>query len=245
NRGCAVSSLSRLMDGDLAMAATLLGMLFGATAEIVLAVNAVVPAPLPAAAAFGPGVSWLPIALAGLALWALWEASRIARAHGPAGTVRARIAAERYRLSTAAALIGVCNAALFFIFGTWIFTGALVRTVTGLVGTPTAMLWGLFAAVLAGMMVSSVQRGSFSLRRPQAGRAAIHFTGGALMGFGAAMAPGGNDALILDTIPGLSPHAVPTFLAMLAGIVAGLGVMRLFGGTIPPVRCTGDICVSD
>jgi len=95
------------------------------------------------------------------------------------------------------------------------------------------------------MMASSVQRGSFRLRRPEGRRAGVHLAAGTLMGFGAAMAPGGNDALILNTIPNLSPHALPTFAAMLAGILGVLGTMRLLGGTIPPVDCSGDICTSD
>ena len=249
NRGCAVSTLTKLMDGELTMAATVLGMLAGTSAEIALASGGHLPRPVPAGSALGPEASWIPVALAGLALWALWEAGSKFVRRAPEGTVRTRIAAERYRLSSAAALIGICNAALFFIFGTWIFTGALVRTVTGLVdgtgATSALLLWCLFAAVLTGMMVSSTQRGSFRLRRPDVRRSGVHFAAGTLMGFGAAMAPGGNDALILNTIPTLSPHALPTFLAMLAGILAVLGAMRLFGGTIPPVDCTGDICVSD
>ena len=248
NHGCAVSTLTRLVDGELTMAAALAGMLVGASAQIGLAAAGHVPLPVPAGPALGPDTSWIPAALAGLALWALWEVSNIYLRRAPTRTLRARIAAQRYRLSSAAALIGICNAALFFIFGTWIFTGALVRTLTGLVGgdaMPALFLWCLFAAVLSGMMVSSVQRGSFRLRPPDGRRAGMHLAAGALMGFGAAMAPGGNDALILNTIPNLSPHALPTFAAMLAGIFGVLGTTRLLGGTIPPVDCSGDICSTD
>ena len=38
--------------------------------------------------------------------------------------------------------------------------------------------------------------------------------------------PGGNDVLLLNAIPGLSPHAVPAYLAMLAGIAIALMVMK-------------------
>lgn len=248
NHGCAVSTLTRLVDGDLTMAAALFGIAVGAVAQIALAVAGYMPHPVPVGPLLGPEVSWLPIALTGLALWALWEVGSIYMRQAPTPALRARIAAHRYRLSSAAALIGICNAALFFIFGTWIFTGALVRTVTGFIEGDASspwFLWCLFAAVLTGMMVSSVQRGSFLLRRPDGRLAGVHFAAGTLMGFGAAMAPGGNDALILNTIPNFSPHALPTFAAMLAGILGVLGTMRLLGGTIPPVDCSGDICSSD
>ena len=62
---------------------------------------------------------------------------------------------------------------------------------------------------------------------------------------GAAMIPGGNDVLILHGIPSLSPHAVPAFLAMLAGIAGSLMGMRALGQGIPRIDCGGDICTAE
>jgi len=42
--------------------------------------------------------------------------------------------------------------------------------------------------------------------------------GGALVGTGAALVPGGNDALALHALPGLVPHAALAYAAMVAGI---------------------------
>ena len=64
------------------------------------------------------------------------------------------------------------------------------------------------------------------------------------MGLGAAMVPGGNDVLILHSIPGLSPHAVPAYGAMIAGIAAVLITMRFVRGETMTVDCRGDICVA-
>ena len=41
------------------------------------------------------------------------------------------------------------------------------------------------------------------------------------MGFGTALAPGGNDVLILYGIPTVSPYAVPTYTALAVGVAAG------------------------
>ena len=65
------------------------------------------------------------------------------------------------------------------------------------------------------------------------------------MGLGAAMIPGGNDALILYGIPFLSPHAAPAFLAMLVGIAVSLMGLRALGEDIPRIDCAGDICTTE
>ena len=62
------------------------------------------------------------------------------------------------------------------------------------------------------------------------------------MGLGAALVPGGNDVLLLNAIPGLSPHALPAYLAMLAGIGIALIVVKWRGGQWQVVNCSGDQC---
>ena len=65
-----------------------------------------------------------------------------------------------------------------------------------------------------------------------------------VMGLGAALVLGGNDVLILHAMPSLSPHAVPAYGAMIAGIAAVFIMMRLVQGETMTVDCSGDICVS-
>ena len=62
------------------------------------------------------------------------------------------------------------------------------------------------------------------------------------MGVGAVLIPGGNDTLILDSLPGLSPHAIPAFVALLFGISVTLLLMRLLTGKTLKVVCANDIC---
>ena len=62
------------------------------------------------------------------------------------------------------------------------------------------------------------------------------------MGAGAMLIPGGNGTLIFKSLPGLSPHAIPAFTALLCGICATLLLMRLFSGKTMQVDCRNDIC---
>jgi hypothetical protein len=65
------------------------------------------------------------------------------------------------------------------------------------------------------------------------------------MGFGTALAPGGNDVLILYAIPTLSPYALPTYMALGVGVAAGLAIMRLWLGVEARVTCRHDLFASD
>jgi hypothetical protein len=77
----------------------------------------------------------------------------------------------------------------------------------------------LFAGALAGAAMA----GRFHLQRPTLLRALRCGVGGLVMGFGAALVPGGNDVLLLWAIPGLTPYGTLAYLIMLA--VIGLGFL--------------------
>jgi len=62
------------------------------------------------------------------------------------------------------------------------------------------------------------------------------------MGVGVTLTPGDNDVLILHSIPGGSPHALPAYAALLVGTAAGLIVVRGLVGDMERIECTGDIC---
>jgi uncharacterized membrane protein YedE/YeeE len=112
-------------------------------------------------------------------------------------------------------------------------------------GFPATERWVLLVAALTGMLLSTLQRGSFRLDwRPR--RIWLrNVCGGLLMGLGVALTPGGNDALVLYGIPSLSPHALPAFLAMVAGIALGLSAMRAWFGIELRVACRNDLYITD
>ncbi|MDX1576397.1 MAG: YeeE/YedE thiosulfate transporter family protein [Kiloniellales bacterium] len=245
NKGCAFSTLTRLGGGQLSMLVSLAGFALG-----VLALGLLEP-PAPASTALtsdalrvesGLGAR---VVVAALGLWGLWETWRLWRSRPAGESFRALALAERYRLSTAALLLGLSNGLLYALHGTWAYTSTLTRGVQQATGDgtgPAPIAWLLFVFLVVGVVASAWQRQSFRLRwRPRPGWLS-YLAGGALMGFGAALVPGGNDVLILHAIPTLSPHALPAYLAMLLGIFVSLVVMRRMGASLETIDCSGDIC---
>ncbi len=247
NRGCAFSTLTRLGAGNLGMVASLAGFLVGAAAYGVATAAGLTASMVETTAALSREGPWrLPVTVA-LASWMAWELVRLSRS-ARLGDWRKRLLAPHYRLSTAAVLMGFSNAILYALIGVWPYTRLFGQTARyAATGTlpPSVILWLLFVALICGVGLSAWQGRRFRWQwRPQR-RWAGYGAGGVLMGFGAAMIPGGNDVLILHGIPSLSPHAVPALLAMLVGIAVSLMSMRALGQDIPRIDCGGDICTTE
>jgi uncharacterized membrane protein YedE/YeeE len=245
NRGCAFSTLGRLGNGEVGAWFTLGGFALGAISPVAALTRLGWPQPQPVSATYDP-LDPLPSALAmGLALWGVWEVARLWRTRPRGVSWRALALARTYRLSTAAALIGIANGVLYALNGPWTYTAALHGDVIQLQsgdGRPLALRLGLFFAVVTGAVVSAWQRGTLRLDWRPSPSWLQDFAGGLLMGLGAAIAPGGNDVLVLQAIPQLSPHALPAYLAMTAGIAMVLVIMRATGGARLEVDCRGDVC---
>jgi uncharacterized membrane protein YedE/YeeE len=245
NGGCALGTLGRLGSGELRMLFTLLGLVAGLAGGGYAQMRQWLPAP----ERVDFGLSIRPIlaivVTAILFLWTLWELWRLWRKRDSNATWWKRVLSARYRLSTAALLLGVANGVLFVLFGSWAYTRtartAVNHVVMGRPG-PALLYWLLFAALLGGVLLSSLTNKRFALDLRFRLDWLLNLFGGFLMGVGATLAPGGNDVLILHTIPGGSPHALPTYGALLVGTAAGLIVIRTLGGTAVRIECTGDIC---
>jgi hypothetical protein len=136
--------------------------------------------------------------------WALYEILRLWRTRATDERVIELILAPRYRLSTTALLVGLSGALLFLLHGPISYTATFDLIIQGALGTqdwPTPMRTVLLLAVMAGMLLSTLQRGTFRVDwRPQLSWL-LNLSAGVLMGLGIALAPGGNDALVLDGIP--------------------------------------------
>ena len=217
NGGCAFSTLGQLANGNLWMLTTLFGFCMGVAglsfmARIIEPSQNLTPLLLKAPK---------PLIIVLLAL--LWH----------------------YRLSTAALLLGSCGGVLYVLHDAWTYTNVLkqeVQSLWHLNEQPGTIKLLFFLALLCGMILSAWQRGSLRLRWRRIQAWPRHLMGGALMGAGAVLIPGGNDTLILKSLPGMSPHAIPAFAALLFGICATLLLMRLFTGKTLQVVCTNDIC---
>jgi hypothetical protein len=153
-----------------------------------------------------------------------------------------------YRLSTAALLSGFSGGVLYALHGSWTYTNALKQKIQSLwlpVGNPASISLFLFLALFCGMLLSAWQRGSWRLQWHRIQTWPRHLIGGTLMGGGAVLIPGGNDTLMLKSLPGLSPHAIPAMIALFLGIGITLPLIRLLTGKILKVVCADDLCQTE
>lgn len=248
NGACAYSTMARVVDGEVGMLIAIAGFAVGVFGFIWLVGGGLVERPSPAPAIAAGIAHWavvfavILLALAAYEIWRLWK-SRTAGAGW-----RDLVLAPKYRLSTAALVMGLAGAAVFLLFGSPGYTSTFEVVVEGWLGTrpwPVVGRWLLLVAVLAGMFVSTLQRRSFRVQwRPRAAWIR-NFLGGILMGLGVALAPGGNDAMVLYAIPSLSPHALPAYAALAIGIVAALLLLRALFGIETRAVCKNDVFEND
>lgn len=247
NGGCAFSTLARLADGQLRMLSTLLGFVGGVWAAA--ATLHAIPVPRAAVSLSGI-VSLAPIAgilTAAVWMWAIYEFRRLWSTRSRATSFVGLLLSHHYRLSSAAALIGIANGILYTLHGSWAYSGGLRQGVERLVApheTTTVVWLVLLAGVAVGMVVSALQRRSFRLDARVSAIWAMNFVGGVLMGVGAEFIPGGNDVLILNSIPTFSPHAIPSYAAVLCGIAVVVVTMQRVTGREMRVDCSGDECAA-
>jgi uncharacterized membrane protein YedE/YeeE len=224
NDGCSLHTLTRLGRGNLGMVVSIVGLVIGAIIckALFLQAPALVPALTDNAA--GIDAAQRQILLWVLGIWVVVETFRILRRFN-FRECRRNIMAAEYGLSPAAALLGIANGVLFVVAGTWMYTYTLIQGTSNFLFTDTAfyrpvpaLLWWLLLAYLVGIVASAISHHSLAVTIKPRLSWLRYFSGGILMGFGASMVPGGNDVLLLNSIPGLSAHAIPAYLAMLAGI---------------------------
>ena len=244
NGGCAFSTVTKLAQGRLQMALTLPAFIGGAKIYSMYFTTATPTVRTPDFDISEP-LGWL-IATA-LVVWVLWESRGLRRAFRSRRSLKRFLFARRYRLSTAAAVIGISNGFLYAIYGRWSYASGLLEQVAPVAGAATSsaqVKLYLFLAVLTGAFVSALRSGRFSLSlAPE--RWLPSLAGGFVMGFGAVMVPGGNAVLILQSMPQLSAHALPAFIAMMVGMAIAIRVQQAVTGKRMHVNCGGDYCRAD
>jgi hypothetical protein len=244
NGACAYSTMARLVDGEVRMAVSIGGFAIGIVTFLALVDLEWLTRPAKTPALIGSALDFAFVICLALAAWAIYEVPRIWRQRPKHLRVTQMILAPQYRLSTAALLIGIASAAILLLVGSPGYTITLQNMVQGFIGVgamPAAARGFVMLAALAGMLASTLQRGSFRLDwRPQISWLRNVF-GGALMGLGAAMVPGGNAVLVLYAIPSFSPHALPAYGALIVGAAAGLLALKHLAGFDTSVVCRNDI----
>ena len=230
NGGCAFSTVSDLGAGDLGAPAAFLGIGLGFFLQSHY-LAPLLPVRVPSPSVLMRPEPWSVALLLAAAAWAAYEATAL---------LWRRPHRRTLEIGTAMAAIGVAGGALYALHGPWVYTVALAQGAAwaARIGpAPSALLPVLFAALVAGAALSAWSRGQFALRRPGAVGVARRLAGGAMMGAGAALVPGGNDALVMHALPGLAPHAPLAYAALVAGVAAVVLAGRVARrGEAKPVR---------
>lgn len=218
NDACVFGSIARIGKRDLHYLLTPPGYFLGSVIHAQLA--GPFAASRPAAPVAGSATTFLLLLFAGSLLISIRQVMSARRNRTPLATL------WDYRHATIA--IGISFVILAVVAGPWTYTEVLGSAAHG-----SGMSRGtdalLFAALLGGAMLGGRQ---ISKAVPFAPRRALAcLAGGALMGFGGSLVPGGNDNLILAGLPWLQPHAWLAIAAMALAIAAGLigsqGLRRL------------------
>ncbi len=208
NGACGIGTITRLCRGDTGYAATLAGA---------LAVTLLVPRTLlPAPALDGVSTS-------GLAWFAVIAVATLV----PLLVLR-RYLARRIILSFAA--IGLIAAALSNLEGDWTWLRLLNRIQAGLPVRYEVV--ACIAAVMAGATATALFRHRFRLIRPNPRAVLREAAGGAMMAAGAVLIPGGNDVLLVYSVPSGSPHALAALAIIIAVLLVVLRLSRTARGWV-------------
>lgn len=160
---------------------------------------------------------WLIVPLSCFAAWrvlGIWRAAR-----------RGALAAHVWHPHQATTVIGIAFSLLLILVGPWAYTSALLALAQGRHAGLVVKL-ALFAVLLVGAIIGGWNAGSLRLRMPPLAEALRCLAGGALMGLGSLLVPGGNDELVLLGLPLLQPYAALAAAAMALAIVLGRFMLR-------------------
>ncbi|MDH3693117.1 MAG: YeeE/YedE family protein, partial [Gammaproteobacteria bacterium] len=141
-------------------------------------------------------------------------------------SVRRRMFRSFVILGVLMAIIGCAGAILGHFLQPWPWMNAL----TALPDVRKLTVVGLLF-LIGGAMVSAIANGQFRVTAPTISDVGKRVVGGALMGMGTVLVPGGNDALILYGVPHGDMLAVFAYLTMLLAIA---GTLLLTRSVSPP-----------
>lgn len=244
NDGCALSTLWHLASGNLWMLTTIGGFCLGAAAlSYLMPLAEPAQAMMPFFLKAPRPLVW--VLLSVLWLYLSWEVWRLWQTRTRTRRWRSLVLAKHYRLSTAAVIVGLSGGVLYAAHDVWTYTNLARQAILALrptVGSPRFIDMIPVGFLFCGMLLSAWQSQRWRLRWRSDRSWLRHAVGGMLMGAGAVLIPGGNDALLLKGLPGLSPHAAPAMMALFFGIGMGLVLLRWFTGKTLIVVCKEDRC---
>ncbi|MDZ4307024.1 YeeE/YedE thiosulfate transporter family protein [Allopontixanthobacter sp.] len=122
--------------------------------------------------------------------------------------------------------VGICGGVIYALNPDWSYTSVLDRAVNGNLTASSLPLEIGAISMFAGAILSSALGSGFSLVLPSIPASATCLGGGFLMASGARLIPGGNDTMMLWSIPGLTSYGIVAYAIMILTIAAGLYLLR-------------------
>ena len=240
NRACVFGAVARLGSGDWAYLATPAGFFLGCLA--VQSFGRQLPS---ASVASGSVIFLAPGSITALlSLWIAWRAVLLFRrprtvGESPDKPMQALIARATSLVWTpraATITIGLTFFVLLLAVGPWAYTDVLAELAqmpSHNAAAGLAQRLVLLLALLAGAAIGGWTAGRFGHQRIKATNVLRCLIGGALMGVGGSLIPGGNDGLLLIGLPLLLPYALVALATMSLSIAVWLIVERTRG----PFQC--------
>lgn len=214
NRACVFGAIARLGSGEWAYALTPAGFFCGCLAAGRLM------APVMSVASASPLFGAAPVLIIPILLFGAWRGfeALVALRGG-------RFVAHIWSPHRATMVIGLAFVVMLLTVGNWAYTDALASLAHGMANDVTAKML-LFMALLIGALLGGWTAGRLRFVAPTGARMARCLIGGAMMGMGSVLIPGGNDGLILIGLPLLQPYAVLALACMTLAIAMGMLIER-------------------
>jgi hypothetical protein len=129
---------------------------------------------------------------------------------------------RRWPLGVSMLVMGITGGALYVIAPVWTYVDLVQRSLPLTMAATGEIAILTVAASIAGAVIAALRQGKWHLQWPALADIVKSLVGGAFMGVGVALIPGGNNGLILAAVPALSPGGTAAYLLMTATIVLGL-----------------------
>lgn len=121
----------------------------------------------------------------------------------------------------AMSLVGTASGILFALDRHWVYTSRIAELAQGrTAGEPAALIGAL--VLVCGMVAATLTAGTFRLRRGSSREWLRAFAGGLLMGLGATLVPGGNDAMLFTGVPLVLPNLLVAYAAFALTLLMAL-----------------------
>ncbi|MDX1302839.1 YeeE/YedE thiosulfate transporter family protein [Photobacterium sp.] len=210
NKGCAISTISKLAKGHYQMIATLLGWLIGwiLFAPVTLNMSYTTLAPITSPSITVTVMLFLLIAL-----------------------IFFRVPSSKRPILLGVVLFGIIASLLTSLLPNWspseLFKDIAAASIHGEPDKwPSIQRYLVIVSLIIGMAISARKRLNFREFQLRPLQLVLHLCAGIIMGIGASLALGGNDSQLFVALPAFSPAAALTVISMLVGTMAGIFIRK-------------------